>query len=222
MNRTSPLRTTLLLCIPPVGAIASLTLLGLMATDGWPGATGSQRACLIRSQPTVATLYATLVVLLGPGSMAMHGSGTEWGATADVLSMLLFIAFPAAYSVVRVFGGKGSMFTWIYLGLVVLPGIPLLTGVMNFSGSTLYQFLLPGIVIAELWRCLRNPGTRQAGRWFLLAIGLFVSGWVIWRLSHTGAPLCDPTSLVQGHAAWHLLSAVATVPLFWYYEAETP
>lgn len=267
MKKLHQLQVTLLLGIPPLGAIVSLTLLGLMAVDGWPGAfaetgaeyceafrdsvikqpsntwsnlgfvvaglwitwglrrdllTGTQRPNPVCSRPTLSTLYATLVVLLGPGSMAMHGSGTEWGETTDVLSMLLYIAFPAAYSIIRISNSKASMFTPVYVGLIALPGVPLLTGVMNFSGSTLYLLLVPGVAISELWRCLRNPGTRLARKWLLLATGLFVTGFVIWLLSHTGAPLCDPASLIQGHAVWHLLSAAATVALFRYYQSETP
>ena len=35
---------------------------------------------LIGSSLNIGILYATLVVLLGPGSMAMHATGTNWGA----------------------------------------------------------------------------------------------------------------------------------------------
>jgi hypothetical protein len=52
------------------------------------------------------------------------------------------------------------------------------------------------------------------------AAACFVLAIVIWRLSHTGAPLCEPTSLVQGHAIWHLLCAGATVFIFLAYTNE--
>ena len=41
----------------------------------------------------------------------------------------------------------------------------------------------------------------------------FAIAVVFWALSFTGAPLCDPNSLLQGHALWHLL-AMALTPFF--------
>ena len=60
---------------------------------------------LIGRSVFLSALYPALVVFLGPGSMAMHGSGTAWGATTDVLSMLLYIAFPVVYALARRVGG---------------------------------------------------------------------------------------------------------------------
>jgi hypothetical protein len=42
--------------------------------------------------------------------------------------------------------------------------------------------------------------------------------FAIWLLSTSG--WCDPTSLLQGHAAWHLLCAVSAYWLFRLYESE--
>ena len=41
-----------------------------------------------------AILYASAAVFLGPGSLLMHGTHTEWGQWADWLSMIMFISIP--------------------------------------------------------------------------------------------------------------------------------
>ena len=175
---------------------------------------------LIGSSLNVGILYATLVVLLGPGSMAMHATGTNWGGTADVLSMLLYIAFPVAYSLTRLLGARTRTCLWCYLALGGGLGLTLLTGTLRFSGSTLYTWLVPVIVIVETaLRFKRHPSNGDL-RWLGLATGIFLLGLTIWRLSHTGAPLCQPDSLLQGHAIWHILCAVATVSIFLYYRSE--
>ena len=51
--------------------------------------------------PGLAPAYACLVVLLGPGSMAMHATGSELGGNLDMLSMYLVAAFAAAYAAMR-------------------------------------------------------------------------------------------------------------------------
>jgi hypothetical protein len=47
---------------------------------------------------------------------------------------------------------------------------------------------------------------RTAYRAALAAAGL---GAACWWAGRTGSPLCHPDSLLQGHAAWHLLGATA-------------
>ena len=46
-----------------------------------------------------------------------------------------------------------------------------------------------------------------------VALGLLASGALVGSLSRTGGPLCDPSSLLQGHAAWHLAAATALAVL---------
>ncbi len=179
-----------------------------------------QQRNLISRFTGLSMLYAALLVGLGSGSMAMHASGTAWGGTTDVLSMLVYIAFPVAYAAVRVLGGGARAFAWLYAALSGVLGIPLVTGTLPFAGSTLYAWLIPVFAGLELWVCFRGPGGSRDLRWLGLAGSVFLTGLVIWRLSHTGAPLCYPDSLLQGHAIWHLLCAVSTAAIFVYYRSE--
>jgi hypothetical protein len=51
-----------------------------------------------------------------------------------------------------------------------------------------------------------TPRRRRAWR---AALAATAAGAACWWLGRTASPLCDPDSLLQGHAAWHLLSATA-------------
>ena len=55
-------------------------------------------------------------------------------------------------------------------------------------------------------RAAWTPPRRVAYR---LALAATAAGAAGWWLGRTGGPLCDPDSLLQGHAAWHLLTAAA-------------
>jgi hypothetical protein len=55
-------------------------------------------------------------------------------------------------------------------------------------------------------RAAWSPRRRAAYR---LALAAAAAGAACWWLGRTASPLCDPDSLLQGHAAWHLLGAVA-------------
>ena len=50
------------------------------------------------THPALATAFAVLVVLLGPGSMAMHATQSEVGGHLDLLSMFLVSGFALAYA----------------------------------------------------------------------------------------------------------------------------
>ena len=59
-------------------------------------------------------------------------------------------------------------------------------------------------------------------KWFFLAFVPFFIGFIIWILSVTGAPLCDPYSLFQGHAVWHFFSGLAPFLIVKYVRTEKP
>ena len=47
----------------------------------------------------ITLIYATAAVYLGPGSMLMHATNTEWGGWADNLSMVMYIVIPWLYNI---------------------------------------------------------------------------------------------------------------------------
>jgi hypothetical protein len=55
--------------------------------------------------------------------------------------------------------------------------------------------------------------SRHAGRGHLTLLSwlLLAAGGLFWALGRSGGPWCRPSSLLQAHAAWHLLAAAAIV-----------
>jgi hypothetical protein len=51
------------------------------------------------------------------------------------------------------------------------------------------------------------PRRRRAA--YRVALAATAAGAACWWLGRTASPVCDPDRLLQGHAAWHLLTAVA-------------
>jgi hypothetical protein len=56
--------------------------------------------------------------------------------------------------------------------------------------------------------------------WFWAGLGIFAVAFAIWNVSRTGGAWCSPESLLQGHALWHLLSAVSVGCFYLYFRAE--
>ena len=69
-------------------------------------------------------------------------------------------------------------------------------------------------------RAGRAPGAepRTDLRWGAAALGTILLAFAIWNI--TKSLWCDPHSLLQGHAAWHLLDAVSAYLLFRLWASE--
>ena len=59
---------------------------------------------------------ACLVVLLGPGSAAMHATQSALGGHLDMLSMYLVAAFAAAYATMRWLRGGTGLLAATFVG----------------------------------------------------------------------------------------------------------
>ena len=71
----------------------------------------------------ISILYASVVIYLGPGSMLMHGTNTEWGAWADNLSMIMYIILPWLFNIYSMSKWTISQFLYTYISIVVIYSI---------------------------------------------------------------------------------------------------
>ena len=68
----------------------------------------------------ISVLYASVVIYLGPGSMLMHGTNTEWGGWADNLSMIMYIILPWLYNIYSMSNWSKYKFLSIYASIVII------------------------------------------------------------------------------------------------------
>ena len=210
----------------PVNTLSNLgfVVAGLViaARAARPGGLGTST---MAGRPELATAYACLVVLLGPGSMAMHATESAAGGQLDMLSMYLVAAFASSYAAMRRFE-RGPLFLGLaFVGVVVaceLVGtysrpIP----VVEFSGNVAFGVFLVVAVVLERQLATRS-GTRLDLRWLGAAVGSLALAFAVWNTAKTGSPLCWPHSVYQGHGVWHVLCAVSAYCLFRLYVSEQP
>jgi hypothetical protein len=169
----------------------------------------------------LATAMACVVVLLGPGSAAMHATQSALGGHLDMLSMYLFASFAVAYATMRWLRGGVRLFAAMFVGGVVL--CELVGGwggavpVVMSSGNAVFGLLLLGATALEVSIMRRGEATGQR-RFAYASLASILIAFAIWNA--TKARLCDPQSLVQGHAIWHVLCALAAYLLYRYYASE--
>lgn len=171
----------------------------------------------------VATCFSCLVVLLGPGSMAMHASGTRLGGFLDVLSMYLVASFLLAYSAQRVWQIRPIFFVIVFA--ILLAGCIVADRYGTFrlfklgSGNLAFATCLTLTAVLEAQMIFARKHFEGAA-WAYASLASILLAYFIWNMSRTDCPWCVPDSLLQGHAAWHLLDALSVYCLFRYYVSE--
>jgi hypothetical protein len=189
---------------------------------GRPGGLGRST---MSTRPGLATAFACLVVLVGPGSMAMHATESAVGGDLDTLSMYFVAAFAATYAAMRRFG-RGQVFMGVTFAAVVLAcelagtyggDIP----VVDFAGNLAFGAFLLVALVLERQHATRNAVTLDL-RWLAAAVGVLGVAFAVWNTARTGAFGCFPHSVYQGHGVWHLLCAVSAYCLFRLYVSERP
>lgn len=174
-----------------------------------------------------AGLYGAVGVFLGLGSWLFHGTMRRWGGSFDLLSMYAFIAFAVAFTTARIAGPRP--FHAVYWPLLVTAGATAFLVPQRF-GKFIFGVLIAVALVAEIAvtnERLRTwaPGPRPAQRspWFWTGLITFAIAWLLWNFSRDGMALChDPDSLLQGHAAWHLLAAGSVAAFGIYFSRHTP
>ena len=78
-------------------------------------------------------------------------------------------------------------------------------------------FWLPAAVTAGT-----SAVSRRYTPWFFVGVGSFLTAYAIWLTGTADSAACNPDSVVQAHAIWHILSAVSTFAFFLFLRTERP
>lgn len=173
----------------------------------------------------LGTAYAVLVVLLGPGSAAMHASQSALGGRLDVYSMYLLASFVASYAAARLLALPAAGFAVLFVAALGVCTIAEFTSadvpvVMTMGNAAFAVLLLSGLVMEVMLRT--RVASRLDLRWGLASVAILLVAFAIWNTGKDDAALCHPHSLLQPHAVWHMLDAVAAWLLFRFYASSRP
>jgi len=127
----------------------------------------------------------------GIGSFLFHGPvppGSEWAHDVS-LAWLLAVA-----------GAAGTRWERT-VGWTTLVAFGITFAILPVIADPVAAVTAVVAIAAILWR--------DRSRRTLAALALLGTGAVVGRLSATGALWCQPDSLLQGHAFWHLAAATA-------------
>jgi hypothetical protein len=203
----------------PVNTISNLAFIAVGALIAGTTGKGSFRPNapnLMRRVAGYRLTYGLGVIAIGLCSIFYHASLTAIGQWVDWLGIYILFAFVVFYNLTRLWPLPHPVFAVGY-GATVL-GLSVYT-YFNIGRrlDIFMDLLLVALVVEGLGRIVRRPQIRSI---YLLGalVSLFVGRYVSNQMG--GGALCVPTGWVQGHAIWHVLTALATGLLFLYYYSE--
>ncbi len=196
----------------PANALSALAFvavgLGVLAAVG-----RSRRAAARPAMAsTMGALYGAALLVVGAGSFAFHRSPTVWSGNLDAWAVTVVAIWWLTWNLHRKFRIRAPV-----LEFLVLAGV---TGVVVAAApgaTTELQVIWLGLAA---WSEVSRPRLGRDWRRLAAAAPVVAAAVPLWALSRDGRPWCDPDSLLQGHAAWHLLMAVAVALGAWYLWSE--
>ena len=191
----------------------------------WDAGERDRLGVTLGAHPGLATAYAAIVVLLGPGSMAMHATQTDLGGHLDLLSMYLVSGFALAYALMR-FVHRGPAFLAVVVTVAVVAGMAVhLRGgsvpVLGHAGNAAFGVEVLVALGLEVALYRRRPPAPRQDLWFGVAsVATLALAFAIWTTGMREHPWCQPHTVIQQHGIWHVLCAVSAYLIFRHYAAE--
>ncbi len=164
-----------------------------------------------------AAVFGASSLIIGVGSAFYHASLTFSGQFFDVLGMFMLATLMLVYAFERIRNLRFAATIGLYLAIV------LFLSALQLSLPDTRRFVFAVVLVIALffetyYRKQKTPVI--AAQKLHLGIILLAVAFAIWILDQARI-VCFETSLVQGHAIWHLLGAASVWLLYQYYASET-
>lgn len=162
-------------------------------------------------------VFGPSLFIVGTSSLIYHASNNFFTQFLDFIGMYVFVCLMLSLNLWRMGVVNMSSFKKMYWGQVAFFGVLTILGrVVNFPIQALVLLIGIGITLTEIKLWKKNPQTKYG--YFLGAIFsvLFAVSWSIMDVTRT---FCDPHNhIIQGHAIWHLFSALGLWLAYKFYE----
>ena len=174
----------------------------------------------IQQFPLISFFFGCCLIYLCFGSAFFHASLTwigqrvDMNATYSICITLIGISYYRLFSENKILNkNKKAIIAILLITIVVFIELHLLISSL---------FLLPFLIFIAVVFTILNYNKNKNGFNMQLAIlsFLFMFGAFVLRTLDLKKIGCDPISVYQGHALWHLFTGMSAFMLYWFYRSE--
>ncbi|MDB5167662.1 MAG: hypothetical protein JWN26_807 [Candidatus Saccharibacteria bacterium] len=201
--------------VQPVNTISSLAF---VAVGIWILLTRSEFNKKTKERG-LALAFGIAIVYAGLASFFYHGTLSFLGQFLDVFSMYVFAILFFIGALIRRNQIKLSKAIILFIILNIIFG--LLQYYVPDSRRLVFGLLLiPGLLLEQQPRTTGFGWFSKQVRYFYIGVGLLTAAYIFWILDDSNT-FCVPSSLLQGHAIWHILTAIGTYMVILHYKHTT-
>eukprot|EP01102_Stenamoeba_stenopodia_P019868 TRINITY_DN7593_c0_g2_i1.p1 TRINITY_DN7593_c0_g2~~TRINITY_DN7593_c0_g2_i1.p1 ORF type:complete len:449 (-),score=76.99 TRINITY_DN7593_c0_g2_i1:15-1361(-) len=202
----------------------------------------------LRRFPTFSLAYGFANVYYAAGTFWSHSCLCEAGARIDITGMYAVLLFPVVFMLYEfypvfvwfnlferdrkviqdakripkcIFNRGFSThltFIWTYLALALL--LFIIEEFAHPASEAMMALLLTLVIITNCLYLYKKQNRRYLNWRYLVVSGLMLIGGLLAWILDMKKIGCNPASMIQGHAAWHLLVALAILFIYFYYRTE--
>jgi hypothetical protein len=163
---------------------------------------------VLKKKNSDLNLMPKLLLGIGIASSIYHASNNYMGQVLDFLFIFLFLFWPLTLNMKKL--GKITEQNQYYFYGAITSAFLTMMHIMYLTFIP-FQFLAAvagAILCFSEWKCSKIPGNKDTYTFFILAILIIAVGEVFSFLDLKRI-VCTPSNhLFQGHALWHIISAI--------------
>lgn len=184
------------------------------------------QANLLLKHPVFSIIIGVSILYLFVGSFFYHASVTYFFQMIDQTGMYAILLSFMAYNAFRIWSSRknkaGEQKSTLPIILFVLfvfdvLFLSLLWKIIDIN--ILFTTLALSFIVFSIIHTKKTATEKFSKVLLYSAVIVYLSSMTIWILDRKNI-FCDPDSLIQGHALWHLLNAVALLLIYFSYRSE--
>lgn len=195
----------------PADTISSLAfvIIGILAVFAW------YKFNKRTKERRLVLAFAAILVFVGMSSFFYHGTLSYLGQFLDVFSMYLFAILLFCGALAR----RGSISFTKAVVLFILLNI--IFGLLQYYVPDARRvvfglLLLPGLLLEQQPRTTGHAWFSKQVRYFYVGIAFLTTAYIFWILDQSNI-FCFPHSIIQGHALWHIFTAIGAYMVVIHY-----